>query len=949
MGKTPQQQSNLVGIDFDPIVEFKSALRAGTKWDSIVDFATHPSFCGQKLYPRQLTLLKLIYLETEHMTAFDLEVIEEWRQGFKRKKDMYGVQPDIWDRVNYLKDLGFRHFPHIEAVIGRRGSKGVIGGILGAEKMAYFYSLDNWQDYYGIKPGKDGYMTVVATNSIQAKKFQFADIRDVIENCEYLKPHLATNKDDKLAIRTPADLRRLARMKADRIPIEREIASLHVVAMSSNSSSGRGATGFANFYDEFAHMITGTGGTRSSEEVYEAYQPSLDQFGQDSLTYIPSSPYCLAPGTRVLKEDLTWVGVETLVVGDKLVGFDEHLPGGKGQGRLWRSSEVTETSIITAPRFKMVMSDGTEVLSTGEHLWLGRRTQFRYDWIKTKDIKVGDTIKSLGVKPWETDNTREGGYLAGFYDGEGHLGSTVTDGVKNGQNLSVGASQNLGPVYDQVQDYLEARGFSSLTYLEDEHANFHISGGFPESLRFLGSIRPTRLLEKFPQSLYGGRIYSSKNKGALKVVSIEPYDTGEVVALGTSTATLVAEGLLSHNTQVGKMFELYKAGCVTMRVYNEREGIVESITQTEKTLDVDAEEELLDLTADPEMLVVQLPSWELYRDWERSPELGGHKFKGPIQVLNTKMLRIKRRNPEKFKVEREAQFASVIDAYLDPEKVDEMFAQPLWDGRILGPQDHGKLKYGYRIHVDPGLTNANFALTIAHLEDAPPDEFGDVWPHVIIDYMKVWKPGDYKDHTVPYPQIQKEIAELLRRFPSTIKLSFDQWNSAGMIAALREEFFPRIAIEVQEFTLKTNRDRCENFKSAMNLGWVHAYRDDFFVENEDGLLSNELKFLQEKNGQVVKQDFGPVTTKDLADTVMEVTVSLLHRQLDQWQRKVMGSGVTVGQTNVDRLRGELAGGLGQSMAGDRSANSARRQIAQNSLDRRRGFGGSVGRTRGRGR
>lgn len=693
MGKTPQQQSNLVGIDFDPIVEFKSALRAGTKWDSIVDFATHPSFCGQKLYPRQLTLLKLIYLETEHMTAFDLEVIEEWRQGFKRKKDMYGVQPDIWDRVNYLKDLGFRHFPHIEAVIGRRGSKGVIGGILGAEKMAYFYSLDNWQDYYGIKPGKDGYMTVVATNSIQAKKFQFADIRDVIENCEYLKPHLATNKDDKLAIRTPADLRRLARMKADRIPIEREIASLHVVAMSSNSSSGRGATGFANFYDEFAHMITGTGGTRSSEEVYEAYQPSLDQFGQDSLTYIPSSPY----------------------------------------------------------------------------------------------------------------------------------------------------------------------------------------------------------------------------------------------------------------TQVGKMFELYKAGCVTMRVYNEREGIVESITQTEKTLDVDAEEELLDLTADPEMLVVQLPSWELYRDWERSPELGGHKFKGPIQVLNTKMLRIKRRNPEKFKVEREAQFASVIDAYLDPEKVDEMFAQPLWDGRILGPQDHGKLKYGYRIHVDPGLTNANFALTIAHLEDAPPDEFGDVWPHVIIDYMKVWKPGDYKDHTVPYPQIQKEIAELLRRFPSTIKLSFDQWNSAGMIAALREEFFPRIAIEVQEFTLKTNRDRCENFKSAMNLGWVHAYRDDFFVENEDGLLSNELKFLQEKNGQVVKQDFGPVTTKDLADTVMEVTVSLLHRQLDQWQRKVMGSGVTVGQTNVDRLRGELAGGLGQSMAGDRSANSARRQIAQNSLDRRRGFGGSVGRTRGRGR
>ena len=63
------------------------------------------------------------------------------------------------------------------------------------------------------------------------------------------------------------------------------------------------------------------------------------------------------------------------------------------------------------------------------------------------------------------------------------------------------------------------------------------------------------------------------------------------------------------------------------------------------------------------------------------------------------------------------------------------------------------------------------------------------------------------------------------------------------------------------------------------MGWVHAYKDTFFDDGEGSLLEQELKFLTEKNGKVEKQNIGPVTTKDLADTVMEVTVSLLESQL----------------------------------------------------------------------
>ena len=72
--------------DFDPISSFRAGMRKGPPWQSIVDFATHPSFCGLRLYPRQMTLLKLIYLETEQMTQYDFDVIEGWRTGFKNRK-----------------------------------------------------------------------------------------------------------------------------------------------------------------------------------------------------------------------------------------------------------------------------------------------------------------------------------------------------------------------------------------------------------------------------------------------------------------------------------------------------------------------------------------------------------------------------------------------------------------------------------------------------------------------------------------------------------------------------------------------------------------------------------------------------------------------------------------------------------------------------------------------
>jgi hypothetical protein len=643
-----QQQRLITDQKFSPIDIFKNSLRSATPWSSIIEFATSDAYCHKRLYPRQATLLRLMYLETEQMTQYDLDVIEEWRKGFKKRKDIFGVQPDVWDRVEYLKSRGYRHFPHIQAVLGRRGSKGLIGAIAGAEQLAYFYSLDDWQAHYGIDPGQDGYLSVVATSQGQAQRYQFADIRRTVEKCRYLRSAISTSKEYYFSIRTPADVRNIAELKNAGVVVEREIATLRAIALSASSTSGRGAVGFANFFDEFAFMITGTGSAKSGEEIYEAWQPSLDQFGKDALTYIPSSPF----------------------------------------------------------------------------------------------------------------------------------------------------------------------------------------------------------------------------------------------------------------TKIGKFFELYKQGSVLMDSYNEKHGLTFK-RETEHSLGIDAEEEIEDLTSDPEMLVFQGPSWILYEDWERAPELIGVKWKRPVQPdLSSEIQRRRqRRNPTKFKVERMGQFAEVQDAYLDPDKVDEMYIDPPWRDP-LEPQTFGHMNIPYRIHCDPSRTNANFALAIGHLEDAPPDEYGDVWPHVIFDFLKVWKPVDYPDHTIDYIQIEKEIDEILKRFPSTVKISFDQWNSARFLAHIRQEFSPQIRVTEEVYTEKINQARCEKFKSALNLGWIHSYLDHY---GDDGqcLLEQEMKFLQEVPSgsggmKVVKQDFGPCTTKDLFDAVSVVTTSLLHDALDRWAEKLaVGS---FGSTDVAGLR-----------------------------------------------
>lgn len=322
----------------------------------------------------------------------------------------------------------------------------------------------------------------------------------------------------------------------------------------------------------------------------------------------------------------------------------------------------------------------------------------------------------------------------------------------------------------------------------------------------------------------------------------------------------------------------------------------------------------------PEMMMLQLTSWEIYYDWEDAhllplfpegfvgdlleyvdrPLPGFKKLKIAVQEYDAGMERLEKSNPETFAVERRSHWQTTQDAYLNPKNVEAIF-EP-WNGRELTIQTTCKsLATFYKGHADPSLANANFAISIGHKEV---DEHG--MSHCVFDYIHHYSPADFPKNTIDYIQVSDDIWRLIQSFMPD-EFTYDQWNSAESIQRLnkkkRAANFPK-RVEIYEKTAdaKHNWERAENFKVAINQGWVHA--------PPYALAAMELKYLQLKNGnKVVKQEMGPVQTKDIADTMMEVVWTVLNEQVQVWISGAMSNLPVAGSApgGLDPYRGERPG------------------------------------------
>ena len=310
----------------------------------------------------------------------------------------------------------------------------------------------------------------------------------------------------------------------------------------------------------------------------------------------------------------------------------------------------------------------------------------------------------------------------------------------------------------------------------------------------------------------------------------------------------------SPYTKIGKFYENY---CKAMNI------------------DMESGQKVKD-NIDFRMLSFQYPSWELYRDWGMDKRFRRALVLPPSQ--SEPMRLEERKNPEKFAVERRAQFAEVMEGYLNAEMVDRIF-RPFEGRQLLTKKD--RMGFGpeviFKAHGDPATTDKNFGFAMGHLEFFE-DEEGREQPHVFFDFLHAWIPSEYENHTINYLDIQDEILDWILKFrPQDV--SFDQFQSNALMNYLRREISKKGAatMNIREVTAteKVNMRRAEIFKTAINLGLVHAPNDNRFSE----LVKNELKFLQRKGNKIEHQTVGPVQTKDIADCMFEVVSYLAGQYL----------------------------------------------------------------------
>jgi len=274
---------------------------------------------------------------------------------------------------------------------------------------------------------------------------------------------------------------------------------------------------------------------------------------------------CLPLETRVLTEDLRWVPVGDISVGDTLIGFDEFGGTLDMKFREWRRATVTQAEVKRLPVYEICLDNGDRIEATGDHRWLaylGFKPRNRFRWLRTDRMKPGHVLPHF-FDVWTEDCSREAGYLAGVFDADGCL---AQHDASHRHTNTIQFTQQKNVVWDTVCRLLAEKGFdfgfNECDMTEERGYRWmqgRIRGGTLATMRFLGKIRPKRLLEKFDISIVGR--FVNYGQRLARVKSVRLIGVKEVMAIETSTRTFFAEGYGSHNSGAADI-HMYTMGVI---------------------------------------------------------------------------------------------------------------------------------------------------------------------------------------------------------------------------------------------------------------------------------------------------------------------------------------------------------------------------------------------------
>lgn len=261
---------------------------------------------------------------------------------------------------------------------------------------------------------------------------------------------------------------------------------------------------------------------------------------------------CLAPDTRVCTSDLRWIPLSDVRVGRVLLAFDEHRNPNR---RLWQGSVVLAIETKSLPCYSIRLSDGTGFVSSQEHPWLtgdgsGKRP---LAWKLTCEMTTNDYFSRV-LDIWEYEPDFDTGYLAAAFNGEGHLHQSkgTHESAPNGMDVNLSFAQVTNVMLQEVKQGLTRKGFK-FTVSNDGRSKYNknhkdcnrlMIGGRANILKFLGQIRPSRLLSKLDVDMLG----MMNPARPVQVESIIYLGKRETIGILTTSHTFVAEGFASHNS-----------------------------------------------------------------------------------------------------------------------------------------------------------------------------------------------------------------------------------------------------------------------------------------------------------------------------------------------------------------------------------------------------------------
>jgi len=275
------------------------------------------------------------------------------------------------------------------------------------------------------------------------------------------------------------------------------------------------------------------------------------------------------PEVRVLTRDLRWVPAGDLRVGDTLLAFTE----GSERFRYYCDAVVVAIGMRRTPVWRLTFDDGASVLCREEQAWIVSQTDLRRGgtnrqvWMTPPQMaerleRGGRRRDGAGVwmfqplNPWDGIlDDRDAGLLAGAFDADGCL----SKGPAHPRWPVAEFAQYDNALLQEVKAALERKGFrykERTKHVRDGRRgrihNLELAGR-DETLRFLGQVRPHRLLDWWLHAIdVSALTFTRKSTSRLRrLVRCAPHGAAEMRALVSSSDTFIAEFGPAHTDRPG--------------------------------------------------------------------------------------------------------------------------------------------------------------------------------------------------------------------------------------------------------------------------------------------------------------------------------------------------------------------------------------------------------------